>query len=264
MPTVCGLCPVGCNISATTREGKVKRIQSRNHPEIDEGWLCDKGRFAFAHLRRGRPDHDAAPQGGPRRFEAIALGRRARRGRAAAARRRRRDRHRALRRRDRSRRPTGSRSCCAAGSARTPPCCPRSVPDGLDAFRAPLSALRDAKRRSSCSATSRSSSARRSSTCGSRPRGAPAPTISYRLPERAAVDAARHRRRRARRGSRGSTRRTSTTCRFTPNGRGVADAWSAAGDGEPDDGEPHAADRLGRRGGAPTRRARAGRSTPRS
>jgi NADH-quinone oxidoreductase subunit G len=50
VPSVCGLCPVGCNISATTREGKAKRILSRNHPEIDEGWLCDKGRFAFPHL----------------------------------------------------------------------------------------------------------------------------------------------------------------------------------------------------------------------
>jgi len=51
VPTVCGLCPVGCNIQATTREGKVKRILSRNHSEVDEGWLCDKGRFAFTHLR---------------------------------------------------------------------------------------------------------------------------------------------------------------------------------------------------------------------
>src|SRR5205823_315820 len=51
VPTVCGLCPVGCNVQATTREGKVKRIVSRNHPEVDEGWLCDKGRFAFSHLR---------------------------------------------------------------------------------------------------------------------------------------------------------------------------------------------------------------------
>ena len=50
VPTVCGLCPVGCNVSATTREGKVKRIISRNHPEVDEGWLCDKGRFAYPHL----------------------------------------------------------------------------------------------------------------------------------------------------------------------------------------------------------------------
>jgi NADH-quinone oxidoreductase subunit G len=51
VPTVCGMCPVGCNIQATTREGKVKRILSRNHPEVDEGWLCDKGRFAFTHLQ---------------------------------------------------------------------------------------------------------------------------------------------------------------------------------------------------------------------
>src|SRR4051812_925055 len=51
VPTVCGLCPVGCNIHATTREGKVKRILSRNHPEVDQGWLCDKGRFAFSHVR---------------------------------------------------------------------------------------------------------------------------------------------------------------------------------------------------------------------
>ncbi|HEY6067847.1 MAG TPA: molybdopterin-dependent oxidoreductase [Gaiellaceae bacterium] len=50
VPTVCGLCPVGCNVQATTREGKVKRILSRNHPEVDQGWLCDKGRFAFGHL----------------------------------------------------------------------------------------------------------------------------------------------------------------------------------------------------------------------
>src|SRR5205823_2557679 len=70
VPTVCGMCPVGCNISATTREGKVKRILSRNHPEIDEGWLCDKGRFAFSHLyasdrvtepRRRRAAHTFAP-----------------------------------------------------------------------------------------------------------------------------------------------------------------------------------------------------------
>ena len=50
VPTVCGLCPVGCNVTATTREGKVKRILSRNHPEVDGGWLCDKGRFTFPYL----------------------------------------------------------------------------------------------------------------------------------------------------------------------------------------------------------------------
>ena len=71
VPTVCGLCPVGCNISATTREGKVKRILSRNHPEVDQGWLCDKGRFAFSHL--DAEDRIAGPlrRAGKRRLEEI-------------------------------------------------------------------------------------------------------------------------------------------------------------------------------------------------
>jgi NADH-quinone oxidoreductase subunit G len=51
VPTVCMGCAAGCNVSATIREGKVKRILSRNHPEIDRGWLCDKGRFTYPHLR---------------------------------------------------------------------------------------------------------------------------------------------------------------------------------------------------------------------
>jgi NADH-quinone oxidoreductase subunit G len=59
VPTVCGLCPVGCNVWATTREGKVARVLSRNHPEVHEGWLCDKGRFAYDHLRA--PDRIRIP-----------------------------------------------------------------------------------------------------------------------------------------------------------------------------------------------------------
>jgi NADH-quinone oxidoreductase subunit G len=51
VPTVCGMCPVGCNTWVDMREGKAKRVRSRNHFEIDEGWLCDKGRFGFTHLR---------------------------------------------------------------------------------------------------------------------------------------------------------------------------------------------------------------------
>jgi NADH-quinone oxidoreductase subunit G len=51
VPTVCGMCPVGCNTWVDMREGKAKRVRSRNHFEIDEGWICDKGRFAFTHLR---------------------------------------------------------------------------------------------------------------------------------------------------------------------------------------------------------------------
>jgi NADH-quinone oxidoreductase subunit G len=59
VPTVCTGCAVGCNVSATIREGKVRRILSRNHPEVDRGWLCDKGRFTYAHL--GARDRIATP-----------------------------------------------------------------------------------------------------------------------------------------------------------------------------------------------------------
>jgi len=71
VPTVCGMCPVGCNVDATTREGKVKRIVSRNHPEVDEGWLCDKGRFGFSHLRAGDRATDPGRKVGVRRYETI-------------------------------------------------------------------------------------------------------------------------------------------------------------------------------------------------
>ena len=59
VPTVCTGCAVGCNTSATIREGKVKRILSRNHPAIDRGWLCDKGRFSYPHL--GAADRITTP-----------------------------------------------------------------------------------------------------------------------------------------------------------------------------------------------------------
>ncbi|MFL5918579.1 MAG: molybdopterin-dependent oxidoreductase [Gaiellaceae bacterium] len=71
VPTVCGLCPVGCNVNATTREGKVKRILSRNHPEVDLGWLCDKGRFAYQHVRADDRLHDPLLRVRRRGFEEV-------------------------------------------------------------------------------------------------------------------------------------------------------------------------------------------------
>ena len=71
VPTVCGLCPVGCNVAATTREGKVKRILSRNHPEVDEGWICDKGRFGYPALRAADRVTSPLRRTGGRRFEEV-------------------------------------------------------------------------------------------------------------------------------------------------------------------------------------------------
>jgi NADH-quinone oxidoreductase subunit G len=71
VPTVCGMCPVGCNIHATTREGKVKRVLARNHPEVDQGWLCDKGRFAFSHLHARDRLSDPLRRVGAQRYEEV-------------------------------------------------------------------------------------------------------------------------------------------------------------------------------------------------
>ena len=71
VPTVCGMCPVGCNIHATIREGKVRRILARNHPEVDQGWLCDKGRFAFAHVNARDRLADPLRRVGAQRYEEI-------------------------------------------------------------------------------------------------------------------------------------------------------------------------------------------------
>jgi NADH-quinone oxidoreductase subunit G len=44
---LCTLCPSQCNVSFTVRDEKVLRVLARDHSEVDDGWLCDKGRFAY-------------------------------------------------------------------------------------------------------------------------------------------------------------------------------------------------------------------------
>lgn len=73
VPTVCTLCPVGCNVWATTREGRVQRILSRNHPEIDDGWLCDKGRFVYDHVQAADRIREPLRRVRRRGFERVGL-----------------------------------------------------------------------------------------------------------------------------------------------------------------------------------------------
>jgi NADH-quinone oxidoreductase subunit G len=44
---ICTLCPSQCNVEFTVRDEKVLRVLSRENPDVDDGWLCDKGRFAY-------------------------------------------------------------------------------------------------------------------------------------------------------------------------------------------------------------------------
>jgi NADH-quinone oxidoreductase subunit G len=46
--TVCTLCPSQCNVKLTIRDdAKVVRVLARDNEEVDDGWLCDKGRFGY-------------------------------------------------------------------------------------------------------------------------------------------------------------------------------------------------------------------------
>jgi NADH-quinone oxidoreductase subunit G len=45
--SVCTLCPSQCNVSFTVRDEKVKRVIARDNAEVDDGWLCDRGRYGF-------------------------------------------------------------------------------------------------------------------------------------------------------------------------------------------------------------------------
>ena len=50
---ICTLCPAQCNVSFTVRDERVMRVLSRDHEgnaDVDDGWLCDKGRFAYQSI----------------------------------------------------------------------------------------------------------------------------------------------------------------------------------------------------------------------
>ncbi len=47
---ICTLCPSQCNVEFTVRDDKVLRVLSRENPAVDDGWLCDKGRFAYQSI----------------------------------------------------------------------------------------------------------------------------------------------------------------------------------------------------------------------
>lgn len=57
--SVCPECSYGCNINVDTRDFEVKRFASRDNPEVEDMWLCDRGRYsaeswnASPRIRRG-------------------------------------------------------------------------------------------------------------------------------------------------------------------------------------------------------------------
>jgi NADH-quinone oxidoreductase subunit G len=241
VPTVCGMCPAGCNIWVDLREGKAKRIRSRNHFEIDEGWLCDKGRFAFTHLRA--PDRIVDPIRRVRRrgFEPVTWDAaldtaeellRGARGRVVVA----------LSGSETVEQAYALAKLVRIGLDSHDAVLPEEVSNALDAYRAPLSSIADAKVVGVLGDVPLDQSApiadlwvRKARRNGARivhdegeldgadvliwsgPGGRGGHTVAD-LAERVGAKAA-------------------FSVPATPNGRGIADAWSAASDGEPGESE---------------------------
>jgi NADH-quinone oxidoreductase subunit G len=58
--SVCTICPSQCNVSFTVRDERVKRVISRDNHEVDDGWLCDRGRYGFEMF--DAPERIAGPR----------------------------------------------------------------------------------------------------------------------------------------------------------------------------------------------------------
>ena len=52
-PSVCEHCSSGCAERTDWRRGKVMRKLAGDDPEVNEEWICDKGRFAFRYVTAG-------------------------------------------------------------------------------------------------------------------------------------------------------------------------------------------------------------------
>ncbi len=91
-PSVCEHCAGGCATRTDHRRGKVMRRLAADDPEVNEEWLCDKGRFGFRYAQRPDrlthplvrgADGELAPASWPEALAAAAAGLTAAHGRAA-------------------------------------------------------------------------------------------------------------------------------------------------------------------------------------
>ncbi len=83
--SICTLCPAQCNVEFTVRDDRVLRVLARDHAGVDDGWLCDKGRFAYQSVHVDsrvthpllRVDGELVPVGWDRALDEAAAGLRA-------------------------------------------------------------------------------------------------------------------------------------------------------------------------------------------
>jgi NADH dehydrogenase/NADH:ubiquinone oxidoreductase subunit G len=59
-PSICSKCGVGCNVNLWERRGELMRVTARENDAIDDGWICDIGRFQYTEVND--PDRLLAPR----------------------------------------------------------------------------------------------------------------------------------------------------------------------------------------------------------
>ena len=125
--TVCPHCSAGCNIKLDMRRGEVVRQLARDNVDVNDAWLCDKGRYAFRFP--DAPERIATPLIRDARPRARVVRRGAHEGRGVDRRRARGDAH---------RRPADGRGLLRAVEARAhgvPHERPRPPPRGRERGR---------------------------------------------------------------------------------------------------------------------------------
>ncbi len=50
--SICPGCSYGCTLGVDSRDDEVVRFVSQDNPEVDDSWLCDRGRYSFPELNR--------------------------------------------------------------------------------------------------------------------------------------------------------------------------------------------------------------------
>jgi NADH-quinone oxidoreductase subunit G len=53
VPSICIACGVGCNIRLDVKNNELRRIVPRPNSEVNDQWMCDRGRFDHSFVERG-------------------------------------------------------------------------------------------------------------------------------------------------------------------------------------------------------------------
>jgi NADH-quinone oxidoreductase subunit G len=65
--STCTTCAMGCRVAVQSSADRVTRLLGVDSDPVNQGWLCDKGRFAYEATNGQDPDEPVAPLTSPRR-----------------------------------------------------------------------------------------------------------------------------------------------------------------------------------------------------